>query len=143
MVSPEPPNRLRHGMPCRYAHSDLVQAGTIAYIKSGCMRHPPVDAKQSGKVARVKQREWRKHRVDTIEAAPAIAVPGFHPGLFSAAPIGSELSHQPALTSRQILTCKTGVWGTGLSCAAAVTLRFSWVRPLYAVDANKEESSRG
>jgi hypothetical protein len=34
--------------------------------------------KQSGTFARVKQREWKKHRVDTIEAAPAIAAPGFY-----------------------------------------------------------------
>jgi hypothetical protein len=44
------------------------------------------------KLARVKQREWKKNRVDTIGAAPAIAAPGFHPGLFSVAPIRSELS---------------------------------------------------
>jgi hypothetical protein len=55
-----------------------------AIVRRGC--------KQSGKLARVKQREWKKRPVDTIEAAPAIAVPGFHPGLFSAAPIRSELS---------------------------------------------------
>jgi hypothetical protein len=55
-----------------------------AIVRGGC--------KQSGKLARVKQREWKKRPVDTIEAAPAIAVPGFHPGLFSAAPIRSELS---------------------------------------------------
>jgi hypothetical protein len=54
-----------------------------AIVRRGC--------KRSAQLARVKQREWKKHRVDTIEAAPAIAAPGLHPGLFSAAPIRSEL----------------------------------------------------
>jgi hypothetical protein len=38
-----------------------------------------VDANKRGQLARVKQREWKKHRVDTIEAAPEIAAPGFTP----------------------------------------------------------------
>jgi hypothetical protein len=34
-------------------------------------------AEKSGQLARMKQREWKKHRLDTIEAAPSIAAPGF------------------------------------------------------------------
>jgi hypothetical protein len=35
------------------------------FVRRGC--------KQSGQLARVKQREWKRHRVDTIKVAPAIA----------------------------------------------------------------------
>jgi hypothetical protein len=33
-------SKSRGGTACPYAYNDLVQAGTIAYIKNGCMCHP-------------------------------------------------------------------------------------------------------
>jgi hypothetical protein len=51
-----------------------------------------VDANKSGQLARVKQREWKKSRYD--RGGTRKQPQGLHPGLFSVAPIRSELTQE-------------------------------------------------
>jgi hypothetical protein len=53
------------GTACRapYGYNDLVQAGTIAYIKSGCMRHPRPRQMRAGRRCYKSRREHCAKRI--------------------------------------------------------------------------------
>jgi hypothetical protein len=59
----------------------------------------------------VKQREWRKHRVDTIEAVPAIAAPGVYTVGYFLPPRPGRGSHRRTEEAEEVKEAEEGEEG--------------------------------